>query len=344
MWCNGSHDQEVIQSDHRLIDELRKLDLCGAARPVRIVEQRAGRLVVDDAIFWVFSPSAEMEGVGLQPAVRANLSEDGVVYVEDVVHGTEIDDEVFVRHRVWGRIKPEGVAAHTAAQDVVSAPAAHDVVPGAALEDVESGLAEQPIVSIVTIEVVVVGTAEDLVVTARSEDEVIAAEPPEHLIEPVAAKYVEVRCPVRGPALVSRPGQGKGLPLDAGIAQVGGVLLARIRPRRQEPAVLMGGQCGRDLSFPRAGIDREFITSGRPVCLEATAYGPGAAQVSQTTCGIGPGDNEPAARESGNNRIALETTSPGYRDLGEKEFVAGSKIFALISSSPSALVCSQTTT
>ena len=112
---------------------------------VGIVEQRAGRLVVEDAVARIMGGGADKEGVSRQQPNCPGLSEDGMAERDAVVGNGEIHDGVHVR-RGKGRAEREPVEPGAARQHVVRRPAVQHVVARVAVQSVGNDIAGQPVV------------------------------------------------------------------------------------------------------------------------------------------------------------------------------------------------------
>jgi hypothetical protein len=95
--------------DLHLVLQDRDLDRRDLARAVGIVRERAGRLVVDEAVLRIAGLLAGEEGVLRKLAVLARGLEKRIVDADGVVGVREVGDRVDVRRLVRRRVEDEGV-------------------------------------------------------------------------------------------------------------------------------------------------------------------------------------------------------------------------------------------
>ena len=92
----------------------REVDLGGPAFAVAVIEEEAGRRVVDDAIAGIVRMLAFEEGCGRQHRSRcACAGEEGVVEVDRVGRDREVGDLVDVGRGVQRRVKPELISGRS---------------------------------------------------------------------------------------------------------------------------------------------------------------------------------------------------------------------------------------
>ena len=124
-----SNHKQIPQRQRRRARQRRKLDRRAAAVAVRVVEQCAGGVVVDDPVKHIVGRRADLEHRGGKRAYScAKRYEHRIVQFDPVDGGNEADDLVLVCGGVWRGVEAVGVLTSIALKIVIAAFAVQDIV------------------------------------------------------------------------------------------------------------------------------------------------------------------------------------------------------------------------
>ena len=123
------YHKQIPQRQHGRARQRRELDRRAAAAAVRVVEQCAGGVVVDDPVKNIVGRRADLEhDRGERAGCQAKRGEDGIVQLDLVVHRREAADLVLVGGGIRRSVETVSVLTRIALQIVIAALAVQDVV------------------------------------------------------------------------------------------------------------------------------------------------------------------------------------------------------------------------